>query len=289
MNKTSLKNNLRIIGKMSIVDIKRRFKTSIFSWVWLLVAPLLMIFTYWFGLGSADPNATQVVEYVTASGKHEYNWFAWILIGAFTWSYCGDVIVSGPSSTSYYSWMPKSFGVSPSIPPFITNLSKVVTGLPWLILAWIVAIIINATDASTNHTDVINLYALEVPVVLLLTIIAMTVYSYALAPLVAISKDLKNIFPIIPGLLSWISGVFIQPTAALANDLSFRSVLIQINPLNFVINGIRSTMLGYDELFTPNNYVAWYSILSFFVCFGILGLFGWIVNKSSRKFIIDII
>ncbi len=289
MNKSTLKNNLRIIGKMSMVDIKRRFKTSIFSWTWLFIAPLLMIFTYWFGLGSADPDATQYVIYNINNVDHKYNWFAWILIGAFTWSYCGDVIVSGPGSTSYYSWMPKSFGVSPSLPPFITNLAKVVVGLPWLILAWIIAMIINGTDSANANTDAINLYALEVPIVLLLMIIAMTLYSYALAPLFAISKDLKNIFPIIPGLLSWVSGVFILPSAALANDWSFRSVLIQLNPLNFPINGIRSTMLGYDELFTPNNYVAWYSILSFFVCFGLLGLIGWVVNKSSKKFIIDII
>lgn len=295
MNTTTFKKNIRIIAKFSIIDIKRRFKTSIFSWLWLVVAPLLMIFTYWFGMGSMGGDSVKLVTYVVGGQTFKFQWFAWILVGAFTWAYLGDMIISGPSATWSYQWMPGNFGISPSIPPFIVNLSRIITGIPWIILAWIVTIILNATDPSEWNSSPITIYALEVPIVLMLMVVAMSILGYALGPLFSISKDFRNLVAVVPGVLSWLTGVFIMygPNAA-ANPTpatlhSFRYIITQINPLNFVMNGLRSTTLGYGELFTPNFYCSWYSIVSFFLFFTIVGLVGWKVNRMSNKFIMDII
>ncbi len=288
MKFNQFKSNLRIVLKFSMVDIKRRFKTSIFSWLWLIVGPALCIFTYWFGLGSISGDQVDTVQYFMPDGIREYRWIVWMLIGTFTWQYCGDMLVSGPFACLSYSWMPKSFGLSPSVPPFIINLSRIITGIPWIVLAWIVAIVVNLNDPSSFNSDV-NLYSLEVPVVIILSIIAMNIYSYALSPLASISKDFRGIIGMIPGLLTWITSVFILPNAFINLPHDARYILLQINPFNFIVNGMRSTMLGYSELFTPNPYMTWYSIMSFFLCFAILLGIGYFLNKTSRKFIIDII
>ncbi len=281
----NFKRNLTLILKFSIIDLRRRFKSSILSWAWLFINPLLMLFMYWFAFSSAG-NETSTITYTINGVTYNFKWIAWIIIGVFTWSYFGDVLIAGPYSIKNYSWMPKFFGINYIFPAIFVNTSKFAFNFFLIIIGWIIAIICNATDGVPN-TQPFTLYSLEVPLVLLLMFLFMMGYSYLITPLCGISRDFQNLLLMLPMLLSWVSGVFLQPH--IQNDNNVVNTLLQINPFNFLINGLRSTVLGYSELFTPNDYSQWYSILSFFLILILFWTGGFIINRISRKFIVDII
>ena len=280
-----MKVNFRLVLKFAMVDMKRRFKSSILSWFWLIISPLLMIFMYWFAFSSAGDNTNDVIYYI-GNNVYVYKWIAWIIIGAFMWTYCGDVIASGPNAIRTYSWMYKNFGVPIYLPSIFVNLSKFIIGFFMLIVAWLICIICNATDNDLN-TQPLSLYSLEVPLMFILLFLFMMGYTYFLAPICGISRDFQNLILIFPMLLSWVSGVFLIPD--ISNEGSVVNIILQINPFNFLINGMRSTMLGYSDIFSPNVYAEWYSIVSFFVFLIIFWSGGYLLNRKSRKFLVDIV
>lgn len=280
-----LKRDLKLILKFSIIDLRRRFKSSILSWAWLFISPLLMLFMYWFAFSSSGTN-TSIITYTINGVPYNFKWIAWIIIGVFTWSYFGDVLIAGPYSIKNYSWMPRFFGISYIFPTIFINTSKFAFNLFLVLIGWIIAIICNATD-NDPITKPFTWSSLEVVLVLLLIFLFMMGYSYLTAPLCGISRDFQNLLLMLPMLLSWISGVFLQPNPDAGNQIV--NTILQINPFNFLINGLRSTILGYGELFTPNPYAEWYSILSFFLILIGLWVSGFVINRISYKFIVDII
>ncbi len=281
-----IKKELRLIFKFAIIDMKRKFKSSILSWFWLIIAPLMMLFMYWFAFSSSGSN-TNEIQYTINGHEYNFKWIAWIIIGSFSWTYFGDIIVSGPYAIKNYHWMYKSFGIRFYIPTIIVNVSKFIVGLGLLIVAWLISIICNATDGNPE-TLPLSIYSLEVPLMFILIFSFMLGWSYCLSHFVGISRDFQNLIFVLPMLLSWVSGVFLQPNSIGAGNDAV-NIILQINPFNFMINGLRSTMLGYSEIFSPNMYCEWYSILSFFLWLILFWLVGLLLSKKTGKFIVDIV
>lgn len=281
-----IKRESRLIFKFAIIDMRRKFKSSILSWFWLVLSPLLMLFMYWFAFSSSGSN-TNDVTYVIGNNTYTFKWIAWIIIGAFSWTYFGDIVTSGPNAIRQYSWMYKNFGVGYYVPTLVVNASKFILGFALLIIAWIISIICNATDGNPN-TQPLSLYSLEVPLVLIFIILFMCGYSYCISHFVGISRDFQNLILILPMLLAWISGVFLLPNSDGVGNQGV-NVILQINPFNFMINGLRSTMLGYSDIFTPNDYCQWYSILSFFIFLITFWLLGFVIHRKCSRFIVDIV
>ncbi|MGL4952145.1 MAG: ABC transporter permease [Mycoplasma sp.] len=277
----NLKKNWSIIWKMSIVDMKRKYKASILSWFWLFLQPALMVFMYWFAFSTGSGSQDNFIF----EGKEFHN-LQWLIIGVLTWNYCGDILLSGPTSLRDYSWISKSFGVSPSIPPIFVNLSKFIVGSIMIFAAFVISMIFNGVSGN----PVVTWHSFELPVIMILMFIFMCSWSYFLSSLVAISRDMQNIIGIIPMLLGWISGVFVMPAGADGSgDLtSTLNIILQVNPFNFIVNGIRSSTMGYASAFVPNIYNEWYGIVSFFGFTTLFISIGYFVNKTTKKFLLDI-
>lgn len=275
------KNNFELIKKMAIVDLKRKFKASILSYFWLIIQPLMMIFMYWFAFSSAGQTNSILINDV------KYNWLAWVLIGCFSWSYFADIMVYGPSVLRTYFWMIKNYGVKPIIILIFTNISKLIVGLISIFLAWIITIIVNATDSDPN-TVPFSAKSLEVFIYIFFMILLMFLYSYAFSNLYLISKDIQNIVVLLPMVLSWLSAVFIPPNPENGNAIV--NIFLEINPIYFLINGLRGSMLGYGNLFIFDAYYHWYSLVSYFgfvILFFSIGII--LDNKKFKRFILDVV
>ncbi|MGL4950965.1 MAG: ABC transporter permease [Mycoplasma sp.] len=267
---------------MSIVDMKRKYKASILSWFWLFLQPALMVFMYWFAFSTGGQGLSEKINFLGI----DYSFLQWLIIGVLTWSYCGDVMLTGPTSLSSYRWISKSFGISTSVPPIFVNLGKFMIGSCMIFIGFIISLIFNATSGN----QVITWYALELPVMMILMFCFMLSWSYLLSSIVAISRDMQNFIAIIPLLLGWISGVFIPPAGVESADqvTQVTNIILQVNPFNFMVNGIRSSCMGYSSIFVPSVFNEWYSIASFFI-FGIafFGI-GYFINVRTKKFLLDI-
>lgn len=279
--KYKFKRYTSIIWKMSIVDMKRKYKASILSWFWLILQPALMVFTYWFSFQSGNmfPDGLEILGV-------NYNYLQWLLIGVLTWSYCGDILLSGPSAIKNYIWISKSFGIPPYIPSIFVNISKFIVGVGLMLVGFIISMIINGVEGR----PVATLAALEIPLVFILMFTFMSAWSYFLSPAIAISRDMQNIILTIPMILGWVSGVFIVPSGVIPGDSNeIFNIILQINPFNFLVNSVRSSMMGYGSIFIPSIYNEWYSILSFFLFLIFFVGFGYLIHKKTVKYLLDII
>lgn len=278
--KLKYKKYCLVVWNMAIIDMKRKYKASILSWLWLFLQPALMIFMYWFSFSSG--NIQQSVEYFGV----KYDYFQWLCIGVLTWTYCGDIILSGPSAIKAYMWLPKNFGLPLILPPIFVNISKFLVGIACMMAAFVISMIMNGTQGR----PVVSWWALEIPLIFLLMLLFMLAWSYFLSPIVAISRDVQNLILVIPLLLSWVSGVFIVPSGIGGDDVNnVVNVVLQINPFNFMIHGVRSSMMGFGDIFGTSIYNEWYSIASFFGFIIFFAAAGYLVNRSCRKFINDIL
>lgn len=271
-----------LIKKMAIIDMKRKYKASALSGFWLVFAPALMIFTYWFSFAAGGMFGDTVIM-----NNIKFPRISWLIIGVMTWTYCGDIIASGPSALKGYSWIVTKFGVPLTIPPIFVNISKFIVGSATIFVSWIINIIIVVSSPSLEGVRAVTPYILELPIVLFLLFCFLTVWSLLFAPLNAISRDFQNLIVMIPMFVSWVSSVFIPlETADSSNPLY---IISQINPFYFLITGVRKTILGSGELFTPDNSIQWYSILSFFLFFILFAAIALFINKKARRIVVDLI
>lgn len=241
-----------------------------------------MVFMYWFAFSSGGVYDNSITFFGV-----KYNYLQWLLIGVLTWTYIGDILLTGPTAIKNYTWISKSFGISPHIPPIFVNISRFLVGSGTMLVGFVISMILNGIEGN----PVVTWSALEIPVVFILMFAFMLSWSYLLAPIIAISRDMQNIILIIPVILSWVSGVFIQPTGALSGDsaTNVTNLILQINPFNFLISGARSSMMGFGSIFVPNIYNEWYSIVSFFSFTALFFGLGYIFNHSTKRFLLDII
>lgn len=271
-----------LIKKMAIVDLKRRYKASALSAFWLVITPAIMIFTYWFSFSTSG----QYHDTIVINGQ-QFMRIAWLIVGVLSWNYLGDIIASGPMSLRNYAWVVTKFGVPITIPPIFINLSKAILGFSIIFSSWIINVFI-ALFGSVETAPVATVYILELPIILFLMFWFMTAWSLFLSPLYAISRDFQNFIGMVPMFVAWVSSVFMP--LSVADTSSAYYTIIQINPFYFLITGLRKSILGAGELFTPDGItVQWYSIMSFFIFLIVITAIALFVNKKAKRVVIDLI
>lgn len=294
MKKAEFKKNLNIIIRFSIIDLKRPFKSSVLSWFWLIIQPLLMILMYFFAFSASGNNIDYLILKRDSNLFYigEYNFIyhrtSWLIIGVLTWNYIGMVISLGPLSIKQYSWLITSLGKPLYLPPIIVNFSKGYIGIISIIISWIIYIIIAATninvpiDNSNNiiNGPIINLKILQLPLIIIFIFLFMTLWSCALAPFSSFSKDLMNIIGIMPLFLSWITGVFLEN----ANPDSALGIIMRLNPFNFLIENLRGSIMGFQWFY--QDIISFISFITFIVILFVLSYFS---MKKSKKLVVDLI
>lgn len=282
-------SNRRVIYRLSIIDFKSFFKSSILSYFWIFISPLLMIGMYLFSFYAAQGkegidnislpsyNSNDFIFLETANAEN-YPKIGWLIIGVLTWTYIGNILTSGSHSIRTYSWLVTKIGSPLSTPPMLVNLSKFYIGLGSIIVSWIIYMII----ASTNNQKVCDIEIIQLPLLIILLFCFLCLWSIFIAPLTAISRDIFNLILIIPLLLQWVTGVFLPLSPA--NMDSAIGIIFRINPFNFLISNIRLSIMGNGWFW--NDAISLISFASFFAIFFIL---AWFINKRSKKVVVDLI
>lgn len=287
--------NRKIIFRLSIVDFKSFFKTSILSYFWVFISPALMIGMYLFSFAAAGSDVEEIPIINFSTNTHinfidEFNTInvskiGWLIIGVLTWSYIGSILASGSNSIRTYNWLVTKVGTPLSTPPMLVNVSKSYIGIASIFVSWIIYMIIagvNKMNGANLHSEIITTQILQLPFMVILLFIFMALWSLITSPLTAISKDVLNVIAIVPMLLQWITGVFLPLNQSNMN--SALGVVFRINPFNFLISNIRNSIMGTGYFWTDGI-----SLISFFSFFLLMFLFALFINKRSKTLVVDLV
>lgn len=285
-------DNRRKINLMSVVDFKSSFKASVLSWFWVLINPALTIAMYLFAFFANDSDAAKTINmpeydagafYFTGSGgpgSFEINRIGWLIIGVLSWGYISSMMSAGAGSIRTYNWMVTKVGTPISVPPALVCVSRSIIGIPLILLSWIIFMII---QGATGKDFIVDEHIIQLPLMILLSFALMLMWSIFISPYASISKDVNNLLSILPVFLQWISGLFLP--LAIENMNEPIGIIFRINPFNFLLDGIRSSMTGTSWFW--NDGIAF---ISFFTCFGILTLLAFVSSrKKIKKIVVDLI
>ena len=277
--------NRKIIYRLSLIDMRSTFKASILAYFWVFVSPLLMIAVYLFSFFASNNFEMDIAlpsytasDFSSTAVFENYSRLGWLIVGVVIWSYVGNVVMYGANSTRQYSWLVSKVGSPISSPPMITVLSKTYVGIITIIASWFIYMII----AGCMGYKIIDLNILQLPFMLILVFLFMSLWSLILSPFAAISKDIYNIVAILPMLLQWVSGVFLPLSKDNMNNAL--GIIFRINPFNFLIDNVRGSIIGNQ--FFWNDYISFFSFIGFFVLFIILAL---IINKRAKRVVVDLV
>lgn len=281
--------NRRKIFLMSVVDFKNSFKTSVLSWFWVIINPILSIAVYIFAFAAGDDSGQNVSVISWSTGDFAFlqkpeptnlNNNAWLIVGVLAWSYISAMMSGGATSVRGYNWMVTKVGTPLSVPPAIVCISRSIIGIPFIIVSWFIYMIIVST---TGPGPFISWNILQLPLMIILTFVFMLLWSLFTAPLVSISKDMNNLIGILPFFLQWMSGTFIPLDPNKFN--TGYGWIFRLNPLNFLLDNIRGSITGTTYFW--NDAIA---LISFIICFGILTVLAITSNrKKVKKIVVDLV
>ena len=267
-----------LIIQLTFIDMMKQYKGSIFSWLWILGAPILFTATYIFGLAIGGDFTNGLIN---INGV-EYSQISWLLIGSSVWTYIGTAVVKSCNSIKEYRWIVVGIGVPIFIPPIFTNLSKLWIGIFSFILSVLVYIII--WFASNSSTPIFTWHLLQVPLVFLFILLFLTLLSLVMAPISAVSKDMTQIIILLPAVLAWLSAVTIQPQNSFYTNPNTLDIIMRINPFYHLLDQARQSILGYS-----NGEFWWVSHVSFWSFILVLLALSIFITKKFKKHIADII
>jgi len=221
----SLWKNSHLVWLMTKRDILGRYQNSLMGIAWSFITPLLMLTVYSFVFSVAFP--------VRWNNTSEYGpaYFPVILFsGLIVHGFFSECINKAPGLITANTNFVKKVVFPLEILPWVTIGSALFhTGVSTLVLLGAVILI-----TQQLHWTIVFL-----PIVLLPLILATAGLTWLFAALGVFVRDIKQVAEIASTAMLFISPIF-YPATAIPEKYQF---LIQLNPLAFIIESTRKTLL----------------------------------------------
>jgi len=243
--------------KLSIFELKKQYRGSVLSWVWGIIRPAFLIFTFWFaftiGLRSGQP-------------KNGYPFFLWLIAGMIPWYYMRDMISQGSNSIKKYTFLVTKLKYPIStIPTFISLTFMMV----YLVLT--VAMVVIFWLFGFPPTK----YMLQIPFYWGLMFLFFTAWGLFASMLTIVSRDFYNLIRSLTQALFWLSGI-IYDASRIEHDWIRR--ILMCNPITICVNGFRNAMV-YNQWFWED----WSQLRNLAILYVILcGLAVWAYKKLYK-------
>ena len=221
-------------------DLKIKYAQTFFGIFWILLQPLpsIIIFTFFFG---------RIIKVDT--GKLPYPLFA--LVGMIGWNYFTNLTNGIGNSLIESQHILKKI----SFPKIILPLSKILVGAVDFLVSFALIVL-----ALIMFRVVPDWKIIFFPFFFLLNIVAGFSIGVWISSLTFRYRDFQHIAPYIINFSIWLTPVF-YPTTILPPHLS---KLMYLNPMAFVIEGYRYTLVG-DKMPSPYFLVSIIPVLILFV------------------------
>lgn len=209
-----------LIFSLSVRNFKSAYFGSLFGMTWVIVEPLIYVFLLWFFF-------TKAIKFQPPEG---YPYVPWLMTAMALWNFISLTLASSASTFRSHAFLLKRPEFNMSLLPVV----NILTGLyiHGIFLAILVAILLLSGIPFT-------LYWFQAGYYLLATAILLLGVAWIAASLSLFIKDVTNIIGIIIQIGFWTSPIFWSLNTFPAN---FR-VLLQLNPLSYVMEGYRKSFL----------------------------------------------
>lgn len=212
---------------MSLIDLKREYRSASLGWLWAVIKPGFMIFVYWFIIKVG-------LKANIREGFNEVSFLAWLSVGLVVWFFINDAIRDTMGSMRKYSYLITKMKFPVNIIPTFTIISNFIVHMVLFAIA-MVSVMIQYNYYSWQW--------IQIPYFMLMSLAFLWCWGQITAPLAAISKDFQSLVNSLIQGLFWFSGVLFDVNAVSSTTLRY---LLKINPVTYLIEGYRSSIFFHE-------------------------------------------
>jgi ABC-type polysaccharide/polyol phosphate export permease len=211
----------RMVWSLAKSDFRNKYVGSYFGFLWEVVQPLALIFVFWFVFGFA------LKQHAPGGGE----FLPWLVVGLIPWFLFSDAWTTASNSFIQYSFLVKKMVFRTELLPTV----KIVSALFTSIIFHIILVIVLLSDPSG-----INWMSLGVVYFLFCVIILTLGLSYLTSSIMVFFKDTRQIIGIILLFGMYLTPILWDPSIV-GSDIRW---IMDLNPMNYVVEGYRSCLLG---------------------------------------------
>jgi len=210
------------IFNLAIFDLKKKARGAVLGWAWLLIKPTIYMAVFCFALaiglrgGGGDPTS--------------YPYFMWLISGLTPWFFMEEMIGSGSDALHKYPYLVNKMKFPLSGISTLYALSNFIINLALMVILLIVYVAVGMP---------IDIYLLQIPIIMLLMFVFFDFFSILCSQLSAISRDFSNMMKILAMLLFWVSGIIFDTSNLVEMGFGWFDTAMLFNPVTFFCAAIR--------------------------------------------------
>lgn len=249
-----------LLRRLSLYEIKSANKNNYLGLAWELINPAIQIAIYWFifGFGIREREAVDGDPF-----------FQWMLAGIVIWFFFNPSIIEGSKSIYQRVQMLSKMNFPMSLIPNIVIYSKFYSHIGLLLLA---IIVLNLAGYP------ISIYYLQLPIYIVAGYAFIFALSLITSTLNTFIRDLQMLLQAMLRMLLYMTPI-LWATSSLPEWIQ---LLLKLNPLYYLVEGYRSSLLG-SEWYLVEHWQ--YTIYFWGVTLFLLSIGSMLHVKFRRRFI----
>lgn len=212
------------ILRLALFDLRQESRGAMLSWGWFLLRPAAYLLCFWFAIGLGLRGAGNS----GLEGLPPY--FLWLSCGIIPWMFMREMLNKGAATMQRKRDLATSVRFPLSCIPSITVTASMIVQLA---LTGVLLIIYFASGMA------LDVYLLQLPILLLLMFLFWGVVACMLSILGAISKDVSQFISVLSTPLFWISGVIFNINSF---PVEWMRPIFNLNPIAFFVEGFRDAL-----------------------------------------------
>lgn len=254
-------NYAYLIRRLSLYEIKQTYAASALGIVWAFVNPLIQVGVYWviFGLGIRGGVPVDGIPY-----------FLWMLSGLIPWFFISASIMQGANSIYARLSTASKMNFPLSVIPTYVIAAQLYTHL-LLVFLLLIILVMQQGIHGINLLGIVYMLFSTVSFLLALAFITSTLSTVLRDIYLSIQSITRMLFFLTP--ILWKSDEHIPQALA---------VLININPIYYVVDGYRKSLLFGDISFL----LSWHTVY-FWGLILVLFVFGAKLHVGFRRQFVD--
>lgn len=252
------------IWNIAIFDLKKQSRGAALGWAWFFVQPIVYIFCFWFAIDIGLRAGR------TSPGDAPY--ILWLASGIVPWFFMKDMLHTGIDVLHRYPYLVNKvkFPISG-----ISTIYALATMVLQLLSQIIIVIVYFACGQG------LDLYLLQVPLLLVLMFAFWWSLSVLMSPLCAMSKDVKNLMSALSTPFFWLSGILFDVRTI---GIDWIQAILYFNPITFFATGFRDALYNKAWLWEDPMLC-----IGFAIVFAVTLVAAVVVYKRTCKEVADVL
>lgn len=258
--------NFYLIRRLSMYELKSANKSNYLGTSWEVLNPLIQILIYWFVFGSIMNRADIRIS------DQNFPFIAWLVCGFILWIFFYKSVIQGSKSIYSRLAMLSKMNFPMSVIPAIVIFSQFYIHLFLLLF---VIILLNFMGFF------ISIYYIQLIYYLFATICLVFAISLITSTLSTIIRDVHMLLNALLRMFLYVSPVLWPISSIIDNKIVL--FIIKLNPVYYLIEGYRASLLSKEWYFITN----WEYTLYFWAVIIFLFVVGASIHIKFRRHFID--